>query len=545
MVETDVVVVGSGAAGLVAALTAAVGGASVTVLERSPLYGGTSAVSGGGMWLPGNDIDPNWTDDLAGAKVYLKKLTAGLVGDAVLDRFLAESGAVPTFLAEHTPLTFSVDIGRPDYHAPWEGSSPTSRTVFPNLYEMSRLGEFDPQVRRPGPGGQVPISNAEERELVDSGDLDAINKLLRERLARGIALRGVALVGGVMEGCLDHGVEFVANTRARELTVEDGRVAGLRAEQGGSEVEYRARLGVVLASGGFEWNRDLWDAFMAAPWEGPASPPVNEGDALIMAARAGAKLGNLDKATWIQTRYLGEKHWDRPYMRIGLAGGFPGEILVNRAGRRFVNENLNYNDIGRPFTYFDPHVYEYVNTPRFAVGDRNARARAAAYDDVAGPEGDGWVEADTLRELAEKLGIDPSGLEQQVEEYNRHAESGDDPVFHRGEKPSELHFVAKGVRRSSGEASPAVSPVAPIVEPPFVGYRVRAGVFGTRGGPVIDEYAQIVDWQNRPIPGLYGAGNAIANPFASAYPGGGGTLGPCVTFGHVSGKSVVSQGVPA
>jgi hypothetical protein len=211
--------------------------------------------------------------------------------------------------------------------------------------------------------------------------------------------------------------------------------------------------------------------------------------------------------------------------------------MVNRAGRRFANENLNYNDIGRPMSYFDPHVYEYVNHPRFAIGDKQARDRTASLDAFAEPGGDGWVEADTLRELAEKLGIDPDGLEQQVAEYNATAEAGVDPVWHRGEKPWETHFFLKmGLPQTANR---------PITEAPFVGYRVRAGIFGTRGGPVIDANAQIVDWDNKPIPGLYGAGNAIASPFSSAYPGGGGTLGPAVTFGHVAGKSVVAQGVPA
>jgi succinate dehydrogenase/fumarate reductase flavoprotein subunit len=542
MIESDVVVVGSGAAAVVAGLTAAVGGASVTVLERAPVFGGTSAVSGGGMWLPGNDVDPNWTDDLEGAKAYLQRLTVGLVREEVIDRFVAEAGSVPTFLTEHTPLTFSVDVGRPDYHAPWEGSSLTSRTVFPNTYPLSRLGDLGGKVRRPGPGALPPISNAEQSELVARGEPGSVEKLIRERVEQGITLRGVALVAGIMEGGLENGVEFVAETRVRELVVENGRVAGVRAEQDGRGIEYGARLGVVIASGGFEWNRDLWDAFMAVPWDGPASPPGNEGDGLIMAARVGAKLANLNKATWTPSRYLGEEYDGRPYMRGGL-GGMPGEIIVNQAGRRFANENLNYNDIGRPMTYFDPHVYEYVNHPCFAIGDRHARTRFSAFDDIAGPDADPWVEADSVRELAGKLEIDADGLERQIEEFNRGAEQEQDPSFHRGEKPWETYSVVRIWERlqRSGESSA----LRPIAEPPFVGCRVRAGVFGTRGGPVIDENAQVVDWQNRPIPGLYGAGNAVAHPFASAYPGGGGTLGPCVTFGHVAGKSVVSQSVPA
>jgi succinate dehydrogenase/fumarate reductase flavoprotein subunit len=530
---SDVVVVGSGGAAVAAALTAAVGGASVTVLERSPLFGGTTAVSGGGMWLPGNDLDPDWTDDLAGAKTYLQRLTLGLVRDEVLDRFLAEAGQLPTYLAEHTPLSFNVDIGRPDYHAPWEGSSPTSRTVFPEAYELSRLGEFRDRVRRPGPGGLPPFLNhLEELEFMNKG-MEAVNELIRTRNEQGLAVRGVALIGGIIEGCLEQGVEFVADTRVRELIVEDGRVVGVRAEQSGAMVEYRADLGVVLASGGFEWNQDMWKAFMGVPWDGPVSPPFNEGDSIVMAAKVGAKLANLDKATWILSRHLGEEHDGAQYVRTSLFGALPGEILVNREGRRFVNEALNYNDIGRPMTAFDAQDYEFVNYPCFAITDQSGKNRVANLDAKIVGDGEPSVQADTLAELAEQLGIDPDGLERQVAEFNEHARHGEDPVFHRGDKPWDTHLLPRfGLKPVS---------VAPIDKPPYIGYRVRPGVFGTRGGPVIDENAQIVDFENRPIPGLYGAGNAVASPFASAYPGGGGTIGPAVVFGHVAGTSVVAD----
>ena len=207
-----------------------------------------------------------------------------------------------------------------------------------------------------------------------SGDPDAINKLIRERLEKGVALRGLALVGGLMEGCVEHGVSFVARDAGAEPGYFRGPGGGDPGRLNQGE-EYRARLGVILASGGFEWNRDLWDAFMAVPWDGPATPPVNEGDGLIMAAAAGAKLANLDKATWIPVRYAGEEYCDRPYVRSGGHGQMPGEIIVNRRGLRFTNETLNYNDIGRNMTHFDPNIYEYDNHPSYVIGDRLCLSR--------------------------------------------------------------------------------------------------------------------------------------------------------------------------
>ena len=540
---TDVLVLGSGAAGLAAALTSAAGGAKVIVLEASNLYGGTTAVSSGGIWLPGNGLDPNWEDSLEGAKAYLQRLTLGLTPEAIIDRYLEVASIIADFLVNYSPLTFSPERGRPDYHAPWPGSSQTGRTVHPGPYNLHRLGEFASQVRRPGPAGTPPIQHSELNEMgvppdMLSGDtapseqLETVRRLIKERTEKGIALRGLALVGGLMEGCTNRGVEFMRGTRGRSLIVENGRVVGLRAERDRIEVEYRARSGIVLATGGFEWNRDLWDAFLSRPYDGPATPPVSHGDGLIMAAAVGAKLADLDKATWVPSISVGEMYDGHPYVRTGgfSHGQRPGEILVNRSGRRFVNEALNYNDIGYVYTYFDPGRYEFVNHPAFLIGDNQCLRRLELAINTRRPnDGDGWFIGNTLSELARKLGIDEYGLGRQIKEWNEHASNGTDPVFHRGEKPWETY-------RLPGNRS-----IGPIVEGPYVGHRVRASVFGTRGGPVINEHAQIMDFYGHPIAGLYGAGSVVAHPFRSAFPGGGANLGPCVVFGYIAGRSLLLQ----
>lgn len=553
MPETDVVIIGSGGAGLAAALTVGAGGASVTVLEASAAFGGTTAVSGGGMWLPGNTLDPNFTDSMDDAKAYVQRLTLGFVPDSIIDRYLEECGRLPDFLSANTPLSFTAEVGRPDYYAPWVGSALTSRTVFPRTYEMPRLGEMESRIRKPAPRGMMPIQHNEEQafgvrpRLGDGAvarreDLEAVNRLIAERLAKRIVLRGLALVGGMVEGCLQNRTEFVANSRALELITADGRVVGVQAEEDGSTVEYKARLGVVLASGGFEWNPDLWDTFMTVPNDAPTSPPTNRGDGLIMAASLGAKLGNLGQASWVWARYLGEEYDGRPLYRSRSGGNRPGEIIVNRRGRRFMSEGVTYNDFGREVVHFDVHTYEFTNHPCFVIGDRYCLQRLTdippeIYPFSEDPEkpvddpekGDGWVVGDTLREVAVQLGIDPDGLERQVAEYNEQAIEGVDRVFNRGSRPWELHNL------------PNHESLGPITEGPFVGHRIRAGVFGTRGGPVINANAQIIDYHNRPIPGLYGAGAVVAHPFAWAYPGGGGTLGPALTFGHVAGKSLLEK----
>jgi 3-oxosteroid 1-dehydrogenase len=533
----DVVVVGSGAAALAAALSAAVGGAQVTVLERTDLFGGTSAISGGGMWLPGNALDPDFADSADDARRYVKHLTLGLTDDRVIDRYVQEAPGIPAWLSAHTVLSFWTMIGRPDYHADYDGGSGTSRTVFPDTFDTALLGDLKTKLRRPHwPGGIPPLRGDEVQQFVARGDPDGWKRLVEERMAKGIVLRGCALVGGLLEACVRRGVRLSAQTRARELILSGGRVTGVRAERDGVPEEFPARLGVVLASGGFEWNRQLWDALLQIPWDGPASPPNNEGDALIMASRAGARLANLNRAWFTPARDLGETYEDQPLIRIGMYGSAPGEILVNRSGRRFVNEALNYNDIGIVMTAMDPASYTFANHPTFAITDRRYQEKIAAFDaqtlsgDRRTPEG--VTEADTLRELAGKLGIDPDGLEAQVEEFNKFAVDGADPVFHRGETPWELYIQPRSDLPNRA--------IAPILDPPFIGYNVRAGVFGTKGGPVINSSAQIVGMDGTPIPGLFGAGNAVASIFGAAYPGGGATLGPGVTFGYVAGLTLTS-----
>jgi len=276
----DVVVVGSGAAALSAALSAAVRGARVTVLERAGLFGGTSAISGGGMWLPGNGLDPDFTDSADDARRYVRHLTLGLVDDRVIDRYVREAAGIVPFLSAHTVLSFWTMIGRPDYHADYDGGSGTSRTVFSDTFDTALLRDLKPKLRRPHwPGGIPPLRGDEVQQFIARGDPDGWKLLVQERMAKGIVLRGCALVGGLLEACLRNGVRLSAQTRARELMMSGGRVTGVRATRDGSLVEFGARQGVVLASGGFEWNRELWDALLQIPWDGPASPPNNEGDA--------------------------------------------------------------------------------------------------------------------------------------------------------------------------------------------------------------------------------------------------------------------------
>jgi len=524
---SDVVVVGSGGAGMMAALRSAVGGAQVTVLEVSDLFGGTSAISGGGMWLPRTRLaaQAGINDSREEVKRYLTYLTSGVTDESVIDRFIDTAPSIIDFIEEHTALRFYVDCERPDYKTTFPGAADAGRLVAPKLYELSRLGELRARLRqpdweartRPGAGGRgmEAVTQQEMQHFAESNNPDGWIELSRQRVADGVVPRGCALIGAILETVAARGARLVTSARAVELTMDGGRVTGVVADVEGERRTFAATRGVVLAAGGFEWNEELWRGLVRVPGVVRMSPPSNRGDALRMAQRAGARLALLDQVWWSVT-----------------AGGQPGQLVVNRSGQRFMNECITYNDYGKILGYFDPHTYQFPNIPAYVISNRpleladsdvNQLGRQVAHADAAS--------APTLRELATKIGVDPDRMEATVAEFDRHAERGRDPAFDRG-----VAGWDRWRKLDKTLANPALAPLGSAG--PFYAQRVVARCFGTKGGPVIDDQARIIDFDGTPIPGLYGAGNAVAAPFGLAYPGGGGTLAPAVTFGYVAGQSL-------
>ena len=531
---SDVVVVGSGGAGMMAALRSVIGGAEVTVLEASDQFGGTSAISGGGMWLPLTRLarEAGVEDSREQVKRYLTHLTKGVTEESVVDRFIDTAPTVIDFIEEHTALTFYVDLERPDYKGgpDFPGSADYGRLVAPKLFELSRLGDLRPKLRqpdwearargawRPGdPPGMEAVTQQEIQQFEESGNRDGWIELSRQRVAQGIVPRGCALIGAMLETVAARGAHLCTNARALELTVDGGRVTGVVAEVEGKRRNFLARSGVVLAAGGFEHNAELWRGLVRVPDVSPLSPPYNRGDALRMAEKVGARLALLDQVWWAVT-----------------AGGQPGQIVVNRSGCRFMNENITYNDYGKILGYFDPHTYDFPNIPAYVISNRplalsdadpNALGKQVAHVDAAS--------APTLRELAERIGVNADGLERTVSEFDRSAAEGKDTAFGRG-----VAGWDRWRKLDKTLANPALAPLG--TKGPFYAQRIVARCFGTKGGAVIDDHARILDFDGTPIPGLYGAGNAIASPFGLAYPGGGGTLAPAVTFGYLAGEALTS-----
>ena len=349
---------------------------------------------------------------------------------------------------------------------------------------------------------------------------------------------GQALAGSLIKGCLDREIPVHTATRARELILdENDAVVGLRAERNGADYFVKARKAVVIGSGGFEWNEELVKAFLRGPMTAPTSTPENEGDGLLMAMGAGAALGNMSEAWWIPGIHVpGDEMRGRTFARLILAERtWPRSIIVNRKGKRFMNEAANYNAVGHAFHTFDPNTFEFINLPAWLIVDSQYQPPIARHQ--VGPDAPDWIRrAGTLAELAAQIDVDAEGLEETVARFNEGVARGEDPEFQRGVSAYDSY---NGDR---WERAPFTT-LGPIDTPPYYAAQIESGALGTKGGPRTNTKAQVLRATGGVIPGLYAVGNAMAGVTAMVYGGAGGTLGPGMTFGYIAGKSAAEEPV--
>jgi succinate dehydrogenase/fumarate reductase flavoprotein subunit len=532
----DVVVVGSGAAGLAAATFAHDGGADVLVVEKADLVGGTTGVSGGMPWIPLNRhmADVGVEDSRDEALTYLRRLTLGREPDPeLLEAYVDNAADVLAHLEAKTPLRMTAPPMFSDYFADLPGGKPRGRSIEPEPFDArTALGDWAPRLRT---SPHLPWLTMEEgaKFLTGAGlpDLD----LAARREADDVRVLGPALVAALFRGLLDRGVAVLTGCPVRDLVVLDGEVVGLRTDGDGGEELIAARRGVVLASGGFEWNREMVRAFIGQDIE-PLSPPHNVGDGHRMAMEVGARLANMG-VFWGQPALLepGATFEGRPLFQMGTARSNPGSILVNKYGRRFANEGVAYQDLPKVFGTFDPVAIDYPNeAPVWLVFDQRVKDTMVILPTVLpGQPAPDWIlRADSVRGLAAAIDVDPDALEDTVARYNAQAAEGGDPDFGRGTTWFE-GFMTGGPRPEHC--------VVPLRTRPYYAVQLHNGTLGTCGGPLIDRHGRVRTWDGGTVPGLYAAGNAAANVFGPAYPGGGATIGPALTFGALAGRHAASR----
>lgn len=489
--EADVVLVGTGT-GLVGGLTAAAAGLEVVALEKRGVVGGSTGHSGGVAWIPNNHLmaAEGIEDSREHARTYLTRLAQGQADDALLDAFLDGGPEMLRFVEAHSPLRFRVSTimgDNADYHPEWPGAVQKGRSV-------------EPITDRPG-------------------------------------LFGPELIAGLQQGFEAAGGRILLETAARRLIVaEDAegerRVIGVEAERDGAPLRVRARRGVQLAAGGFEWDAEMKRHFLRGPVLYSLGANGNEGDGHRMAMAVGADLRNMNEI-WGITVYRGEaeplaEHRMGATLNAEIEKRAAASIVVNDRGERFQNEAADYDTTWRSY-----HTWEnwgelgYRNLPAFLLFDEGARRRGT----IAGLKADqplpDWVaSAPSLSELAEKLGIDAEGLARTVSRFNVYARELRDPDFHRGESSYDRY----------GQADKSIT-LAPLEKAPFYGAEIAPADLGTCGGPRVNGDAQVLDPFGTPIPGLYASGNnaGVGSP-GTSYGGGGGTIGPAMTFAYLAGR---------
>ena len=444
------------------------------------------------------------------------------------------------WLEANTPVRFQIIQDFPDYHPEHPGGKKGGgRSLECPLFAFDELGEWARQVTVGAQiGGNIAMSETSLGRGAPNGVGEA--ELARRRVhdERGA---GQSLVGRLLKACLDRGIEPRTGCRAVELVVDDGRVAGVTFEAtsvstSGNSPDRRtitvgARGGVVIATGGFDWDPELVRDFLRGPLARTAAVPTNTGDGLRMAMRIGAGLGNMREAWWVPIIDVPQAGGGTAAWQVNGERSRPHSIMVNSLGRRFANEAANYNALGAAFHVIDVSSFEYINHPAWLIFDRHYVSKygiAGFKGDAVAPE---WVlEAPSIDALAGLMDLPPAALDGTVDRWNKQVAQGHDEDFSRGESAHDRWW---------GDASFGDGPLATmgaVDTAPYYAVRVYSGALGTKGGPRTDPNGQVVDVDKQPIPGLYAAGNAMASVMGMTYGGAGGTLGPAMVFGYLAGQ---------
>lgn len=559
--SVDLLVMGSGAAGLTGALRAAALGLDVLVVEKSAVWGGSAAMSAGALWVPcnrqmrGAGID----DDEESALRYLRTLTGGDIDERRLRRFVTDANRLIEWLAADSHATFTSLVHYPDYNTDVDGARAGGRSLEPDAFDGSKLGDDFRTLHPPYPGtlilGKFLMRIPEARGLLMPGLRPKLGLLTgfvryatrvrtRRRFGRDPYLTmGQALTSRLRLSLQERGVPLWTDAPVDELVVENGRVVGAVVDRGGRPVRVEARAGVLVAAGGFEHDLAMRQRYQRAPigvdWT--VGHEGNTGDGI----RAGEAVGAA-----LDTALMAEAWWTPTVAPPGqgpsvlvIEKSLPHGIFVTRDGHRFVNEAANYNDVG--IAMYDTDAAGHGAVPAWWIVDATYRRRF-----IMGPvgpgqmqpdrklpsrlrPGNGWLhKAETLDALAADLGLDAVTLRATVDRFNTEARRGEDPDFGRGRTANDRYY-----------SDPRVTPnpsLGPVETPPFYAVEVFPGDLGTKAGLVTDDEARVLRGDGAVIPGLFAAGNTASTVMGRSYPGAGATLAPAMVGGFVAAEAVAA-----
>jgi 3-oxosteroid 1-dehydrogenase len=543
--SVDLAIVGSGGGGLIAAMAAIDAGLEPLVLEKLAVVGGSTGMSGGMIWIPNNPLmrAKGIADSHDDGMAYL----ADVVGDvgpcsspARRDMFLWAGYEMISFMQRKGVRLVRSDRYS-DYYPNHKGGNAAGRAVEGVPFDSAELGAWRDKLQ---PGfstsfGLVVLTN-ELREVQyfnrsPRSFAIAARVFLRSTLARlrrqTLLTNGASLIGQMMKVLLAQNAAVWTNAASEDLIVEDGRVVGVRVIRDGSPVLVEARKGVLLAAGGFAHNAAMRRKYSAdqpneAEWS--IANAGDTGEVLEAAMRLGAKTDLLDEAWWLPSPVMA-----LGASSLGAARQRPGTIFVDSAGRRFCNESNSYVEVGKAM-YADEAV------PCWLIFDDGYRRRYSfTTSSLPGQLPQKWIDdglvrkADTLEDLARQIGVDPTGLAATVRRFNGNAAKGIDPDFGRGQSAYNDCLGDPGFKPNAA--------LGALDQAPYYATQIYPSDVGTCGGLVTDEFAQVLDESDQPIPGLYATGNITATVMGRTYPGAGASIGNTMVFGFVAARHAAGR----
>jgi succinate dehydrogenase/fumarate reductase flavoprotein subunit len=554
--EVDVLVVGSGASAFTAAITARKRGLEVLMVEKEPVFGGTTCFSGGVMWIPGNrHSSALGPDSLEKARTYIQQEAGEYFDPERVDAFLANGPEMVEFLERETELECYPFL-YPDYHPPYPGHS-TVRSIGTKDYDAWRLGKYRklmrPCLTQMNFLGLAVGSNVEMKQLLNAGRsfkgllfvLRKFGLVLRDVIRYGKpdpVTRGRALIARLARSAFDSGIDLWLNAPARELVFADGRVKGAVVDTGEGPVQVVARKGVVLASGGFPHDpvrtREMYPHVAAGREHRSLACPGNTGDGARMAEAVGGRVETRvqQPSAWMPTSVIPGYEGPKALWPHIVDRQKPGFIAVTVEGKRFFDEAAPYHDFVPAMVKACEHLPQ---TFCYLIGDYRAVKRYGIgfVKPAPVPHGhhvrSGYVlRGETLADLARQAGINVAEFEKTVARFNEHARNGVDPEFGRGGDVYD---------HSQGDPEHKPNPnLAPLETGPFYALKIVAGDIGNFAGIRTDASARVIGSNGAPIPGLYAAGNDALNFMSGAYAGAGGTLGPGMTLAYVAAKNIAA-----
>lgn len=542
----DVIVVGSGAGGLTAAVTARLYGLSVVVLEKTDVFGGSTAKSGGTIWIPDNMYleEAGVGDSYEQGKTYMDATVGDRVSEEIKEAFLTKGKEMVQFLhdnTEHVRWEYTPEYS--DYYPELPGGFPQGRSIEAALFDLRNLGDDLGLMRRAGLPTKGMVLKSSEFHKVNMIMRTWIGKLtslkVGMRLIRTLLTKydpttlGEALVARLYTALKAEDGDLWVSTPFKELITDNDKVIGVMAEQNGENIYIEAKKGVVFASGGFSMSQEMREKYLPKPTNAAWSLSSEEqvGDVIHAGLKLGAKIDLMDKK-WGTPTVI--PPGQPPFMPVAERA-LPGLIIVNQAGERYINESVPYHEFVD--TMYEKNKEGAETVPSWIILDARAKKRYLifgilpfqSFPDIWEVEGFLKV-GHTPAELAKEIGVSPEKLTETFERFNQFAETGKDEDFKRGESAYDHYY---------GDPKLDNPNLAPLDQPPFYAVPMYPGDIGTKGGLVTDGSARVLKETGEPIEGLYATGNCSASSMGETYPGAGATIGAAMVFGYAAIKDIV------